>query len=323
MSGWELRAPNLYADYVYLNNLYVYDDKLYAGTWKQGTNVWGGRLIEYNDIDAWVEKAPPLGTEDYILSLHEYEGDLYAGTGVNALLRRWNGINAWIHECDKLGTPEAVWALQEYNGDLYGGMALDALLYKYDDISDWDEVAGKPAAVSERIADIEIYQDGLWAITTSTYSGYPPFGGGKLLLWNDVDDWVIKAPIFLGALTEGWSLKAFRGKLYGGINGGRLLEYNGIDTWVQRASDGSGRILLVLSGGRLYGVGGQGAIRLLLWDEDSDWIVLDDGSGVDPAHGSLFSAAEYQGNIFAATTRGQLYQYVRDSSAQTMTVNMV
>ena len=43
---------------------------------------------------AWVEKAPKLGTESYILSLCVYNGKLYGSTATGGRLYEWNGSNA-------------------------------------------------------------------------------------------------------------------------------------------------------------------------------------------------------------------------------------
>ena len=80
---------------------------------------------------AWIEKAPNLGAETYILSLCVYNGKLYGGTLGSGRLYEWNGVNAWVEKAPILGTETQILSLCVYNGKLYGGTATNGKLYEW------------------------------------------------------------------------------------------------------------------------------------------------------------------------------------------------
>ena len=63
----------------------------------------GGEVLKHQNMvlrknyitiggNAWIEKAPKLGAETYILSLCVYNGKLYGGTAPGGKLYEWNAI---------------------------------------------------------------------------------------------------------------------------------------------------------------------------------------------------------------------------------------
>ena len=80
---------------------------------------------------AWIEVAPQLNAETYILTLAVYNGKLYGGTGVTGRLFEWNGVNAWTEVAPQLNAQTYIYSLAVYNGKLYGGTLLLGRLFEY------------------------------------------------------------------------------------------------------------------------------------------------------------------------------------------------
>ncbi len=81
VSGWVQKAPQTDSDTILA--LTVRDGSLY------GAGNVSGKLKVWNNVDAWVDVVPQLGTESYIRSILTDGTNIYAGTGNNAKLYKW------------------------------------------------------------------------------------------------------------------------------------------------------------------------------------------------------------------------------------------
>ena len=89
-----------------LKGLIIHEDKIYTSSWA-GASVLGGKLYEWNEIDAWVEKTGYFksGEADYPVGwanlFENASGELYAtwglvyGSNAKTAISRWNGIDDW------------------------------------------------------------------------------------------------------------------------------------------------------------------------------------------------------------------------------------
>jgi hypothetical protein len=158
-----------------------------------GGNGGGGQLISWDQIGSWVAHCPrylnpttPLA--EYIYALIEYDGNMYAGTGVggpnNAYLMKAPGApGTWIPMATYAG--QAIHSLAIFNNQLFCGTSQGGLLLRWDDVSAFDVVApifdGVPVfTYMYSVNALTVFKDELYA--TGTY--------GPLLKWNGVDDWI-------------------------------------------------------------------------------------------------------------------------------------
>jgi len=134
--------------------------------------------IDNNHRDvAWVEVAPTLGTETYILSLAVYNGKLYGGTLPNGKLYEWNGVNAWVEVAPTLGAETYIYSLAVYNGKLYGGTSPNSKLYEWNGgrLVTYDYALGSGikfiAAVKDNLERrLILYVDGLRVAQSSQFT---------------------------------------------------------------------------------------------------------------------------------------------------------
>ena len=103
-----------------IQHLCVFNDKIYASTNSNPVNPeTGGTLLEWDSVDEFVQVAPILNGEYALWSLLDYQGDLYAGTGITGYLYVWNGTNAWEQVANYVGA-DFFSGLIEHNSALYG-----------------------------------------------------------------------------------------------------------------------------------------------------------------------------------------------------------
>jgi hypothetical protein len=264
---WVKKAPQNSYEQTYVNSLTVFNGQLYAGTYESGL------LFEWNDSNAWVLRAGPIGTppnDEYeICSLVVFNGKLYGGTAPHGKLVEWNGSNAWVEKAPQFGDETYIYSLAVFNSKLYAGTYPHGKLLEWNGSSAWAEKA--PQTGSETAVH------SLTVFNGKLYGGTAPHG--KLLEWNGVDAWVEKAPQ-PGSETQIHSLAIFNDKLYGGgYTIGKLLEWNGIDAWVEKAAQlGSDTIrsLMVfrdkLYAGTYNSNYANGGGKLLEWNGIDAWV---------------------------------------------------
>ena len=221
--AWVEVAPQLVATYVY--GLADYDGKLYGA-------VQGGELYEWNDVDAWILKAPSPnpGSGAAMRCLLIYGGKLYGGfsrnTGAGGVLYQWNDVDAWIPKTAQYS--QRIAALVEYDSKIYGvGQNAGALL-EWNGVDAW--VVKAPYLVTAAQRGLVVFDNG------SGYKIYAAGDGGYLEEWNGVDAWVVKADhaeniASLIVFDNGSGDKIYAGTMSTGL----LLEWNGVDAWVEVA----------------------------------------------------------------------------------------
>lgn len=222
---WIPKADNYPDANTAINDLLVYHGKLYGG---------GSYLYEWNDVDAWVEKANcvlPVG------SIVIYNDKIYGGVCATSggQLLEYNGTDAWIQVAPYLTTPggaDAVICLKVYNGKLYAGMGGEigqAKLYQWNDTDAWIQVA--PRLTGNSIPSLEIFNGSLFGGVDSGYA--------ELQVWNG-SAWINQAGGPGQNPTGAWainSLEVYFDLLYGGTGtfGGDLWVWDGVGTWLERA----------------------------------------------------------------------------------------
>jgi len=98
-------------------------------------------LFEWNGVDAWVQKAPQLGSETHISSLAVFNGKLYGGTYPGGKLYEWTG-SAWVERAPQLNGQVDILSLAVFNGKLYGSTGTSGgKLYEWNDNNAWVEKA--------------------------------------------------------------------------------------------------------------------------------------------------------------------------------------
>jgi len=142
----------------------------------------------------WHKVAPQYYGQTYVNSLIVFNGKIYAGTYMSALLFEWNGKDSWVLKAPPLGSPHEseICSLVAFNEKIYGGTAQHARLYEWNGVNAWVEKAGQ-------FGD-ETYISSLVVYNGKIYGGTAPHG--KLLEWNGVNAWVEKAGQFGGSRTS-------------------------------------------------------------------------------------------------------------------------
>jgi hypothetical protein len=133
-------------------------------------------------VNAWVQVAPTLGAETYILSLAVYNGKLYGGTVPNGNLYEWNGVNAWVQVAPKLGAETYIYSLAVYNGKLYGGTYPNGKLYEWNGVNAWVQVAPTLGAETY-ILSLAVYNGKLYGGTVPNSNLYE-WKTGKAVSYN-------------------------------------------------------------------------------------------------------------------------------------------
>jgi hypothetical protein len=124
--------------------------------------------------DAWVQVAPTLESQTYILSLAVFNGKLYGGTSPGGRLFEWNGTDAWVQVAPTLESQTYIRSLAVFNGKLYGGTYSGGRLFEWNGTDAWVQVA--PTLESQTyILSLAVFNGKL-------YGGTSP--GGRLFEWN-------------------------------------------------------------------------------------------------------------------------------------------
>jgi hypothetical protein len=246
---WVVKAPRFNVqDWIY--SLVEFNGKIYGGTRRKGC------LFEWNGVDAWLQVAPQLETQDVaIRCLVVFNNKVYGATGYygdtgyQGRLLEWNGIDAWNCVAERWGDASGkdVLSLCVFNEKIYAGVSNGGCLLEWNGTDAWllkaSTLNGQYHISALCVFNGEHYGVDAWvqvapqySDTTNIYSlcvfNNKLYGaGGRLLEWNGVDSWTEAAPK-LHDYT--YSLYVFKGKLYSGAYG-YLIEWNGTDTWVQVA----------------------------------------------------------------------------------------
>lgn len=264
---------------------------LYAGTANPGA------IYKYIGDNDWrlISTEEDLDHAYAVLSLVEYEGQLYAGTmstssRSNSVGRvyRYDGGTTWTLVGDNMDNQ--VSSLAVYQGDLYAGTAWGAMnLYKYTpgttncNIPNWTRVVNytdwsgtRTLYISHNyllMGDIAWDRIGRWDGSTF-YRDQTTKTGSCIYDFEDYGDYVYAAAyygrmwrssdginwnrIFGSYATHMWELETFQNSLFMGYDNGELRESDGSDrgTLVFEAADGI--ISMETGGGYLYfGTGGE------------------------------------------------------------------
>ena len=250
----------------YIHSLCVFNNKLYGGTYPNAM------LYEWNGTDAWVQKAPKLGTGTSvaITGLVELNGQLY-GAGYQGNLLRWNGSDAWVQVAPKLYYGGFQTNLVVFNGEIYaiwadGTGANCGKLMKWNGTDAWIEKSSKITG--------EYYPHAICVFNGKIYQG-GNYNSSKLYEWDGINSWVIVAPSQGTSSIEG--LIVFNSKLYGVQLNGRLLEWNGTDAWniMTGVTGGDVRGGFTVFNNKLY-VAAESTptgIKLYEWNGTDAWIL--------------------------------------------------
>jgi len=270
-----------------INSLTVFNGKLYGGTSPNG------RLYEWNDVDAWVDRITPT----YIPSLTVYNNKIYGGTSYGALYEWDSTALKWVQKAPRLGSETKIVSLTTFSGNLYGGTNPGGRLYQWNGVNAWVEKA--PAQLTQTSINALVVN----TVSNKLYGGTSP--NGCLLEWDGTSSWANKA-----YFSQVASVIYFNNKLYVGTSRtGELFEWNGINGWTRKASQlGSETSITSLAefNGNLY-AGTYPNGMLCQWDGTSTWVQKAPKLGSET---SINSLASYNSKLYGGTSPGgRLYEW--------------
>lgn len=200
--------------------------------------------------------------ETDVLSLVEFNDELYGGTSPSGKLLHWvKATNAWEQVAAQL-TAGAIYCLVVYDdgtGEAVFGGTDEATLVKWNGVDAWSEEAAQAGGTQTDIRAMVVYHgkiygasapDGIlyeydvaggqWVAKTNSLGTaiyalavhmgriYGSGADGKLYRWNNTDDWeVICSAITIGgSAQEVRCMAKYQNRLFGGTyNGAALIEY--------------------------------------------------------------------------------------------------
>ena len=111
----------------------VYGSDVFGVSSQYWPHANGGKLLMWNGMDAWVEKAPKLGFADS-LGLCQHGAELFACTDTG-ILQKWNGVNLWV---SVIGVPhvQSFTYIYSYGSHLYAVDTLGAIKI-WNDLNGW------------------------------------------------------------------------------------------------------------------------------------------------------------------------------------------
>jgi hypothetical protein len=98
-----------------MNELASHNSKLYG---VDNTDDVGGKLYEWNNSDAWIEKADTLNDQKRMGAILSHDGKLYGGTDyatTSGTLFEWNGTDAWVEVASQIESQYYINSLISYN----------------------------------------------------------------------------------------------------------------------------------------------------------------------------------------------------------------
>ena len=233
------------------------------------------------------------------------DGKLYGGTYPQGQLWSWDGSEEWTLCAPQLGTSTWGVCLCEYNGKIYGGMGQGVIPYTTGKLYEWSVGAttwtlrAPMLTTTEGVRDLIVYNSHLYASTGDT--------DGRLLMWDDVSAFVLKASK-LGSEVTVWRLCVFNNKLYGGTSpNSNLYEWNDVNAWVSKAGKFSSETDirgLCEYNGNLYGSTGPNGC-LVMWDGVSAWVQKAASLGSE----MVIRLHVYAGRLFGCTSLGRLLRW--------------
>ncbi|MCK5602098.1 chitobiase/beta-hexosaminidase C-terminal domain-containing protein [Candidatus Pacearchaeota archaeon] len=292
---WRIKAGQFGSETA-IRSMIVFDGKIYGGSSP------GGKLLEWNGVNAWVEKAAVSG--NYVFSLGVFNGKLYGGMGLDdGDLYEWNGVDDWVSVAPQHGDEVRIYSLIEYNGKLYGGTYPYGHLLEWNGVDAWVQKAD--LLTGAVIASLLEFNGKLYG------SGADADGDASLWEWNDTDAWVQVAKGGVESAVNAYDLTIFNGKLYAGsANEGKLLEWNEVDAWIERAPQLSGQTYisaLVVHDSKLYGGTGQNS-TLFKWNDVDAWV---EASGQSGNEIFIIGLLVFNNKVYCGTVgTGQLHEYV-------------
>ena len=233
------------------------------------------------------------------------DGKLYGGTYPQGQLWSWDGSEEWTLCAPQLGTSTWGNCLCEYNGKIYGGMGQGLMTYTTGKLYEWSVGAttwtlrAPMLTTTEGVRYLIVYNSHLYASTGDT--------DGRLLMWDDVSAFVLKASK-LGSEVTVWCLCVFNNKLYGSTSpNSNLYEWNDVNAWVSKAGKFSSETDirgLCEYNGNLYGSTGPNGC-LVMWDGVSAWVQKAASLGSE----MVIRLHVYAGRLFGCTSLGRLLRW--------------
>jgi len=212
---WLIRAPEL-TGRTFNQALIVFNNKIYA----VGND---SRLLEWDGVNTLVAKTQDLaGSTLYNLAVHN--GKLYTVQSDSppdtGFLWEWDDVSSWVKKTfNQVGTIDVWKDLVSFNGNLYTGVDI---LYESQSLGEWVSVAATATPSGDgRFETMAVFNGKLYMGTHR----------GELFEWDQVSDWVLKAP---GVVIPDLILKllVFNSELYAITDDvGKLLKWNGTNAW--------------------------------------------------------------------------------------------
>lgn len=116
-------------------------DELYGSTNPEfSSGGIGGRLLKWNEVNAWVEVASTLTANEGVGTLVVEDGELFGGTNVpfgpppvlgGGRLLKWDKASAWIEVAERLNDQFQINTMLIHPGSIFAGTSPDGLLFKF------------------------------------------------------------------------------------------------------------------------------------------------------------------------------------------------
>ena len=234
-----------------------------------------------------------LGSNNCVMSLAVYGGDLYGGALNSGRVYRYDGGTTWI-DVGRLGTNDQILSLAIYNGSLYGGTEGSGRVYRYDGVNTWADVG--QLGSNYNVGCLAVYGGKLYGGTGNS---------GRVYRYNDDTTWTDVGR--LGSSSFVLSLAVYAGKLYGGtgVSSGKIYRYDGGTTWTEIGQLGSSfqSLPLAVYNGKLYG-GAYDSGRIYRYDGGNTW------TDVGQAGSNVRSLVVYDGKLYCCKSgSARIYRY--------------
>ena len=229
-------------------------------------------------------------SSDYIISIIEHDGNLYAGSGYNGKVYRYDGGTTWTEVGTLPGVNVQISSLASYDGNLYAGIGstAGAGVYRYDGGTTWTAV-GSPASLVI-VKALVIYDGNLYAGGSNGGKIYRYDGGTT---WTEVGD----------TTTPAKQLISFDNNLYKiSASDGIIYRYDGGTTWSNIGTIGTTIKAIIEYDNEMYIASGNGVYKYIsgvTWED----------TGLS-SNNYINSLAIYDGRLFAGSvTTPDLYNY--------------
>ncbi|MCK4329831.1 hypothetical protein KAX02_08305 [candidate division WOR-3 bacterium] len=257
-------------------------------------------LGQYNEIPTWTDMGQLLGTEQRVVSLLRFDGNIYGGTYGSGLVLRYNAIDDWT-QIGALGiSADYVDDLKEFENKMYAATTVGGKVFRRDADNDWADMGqlGNGSAVFC-----------LLKFDGNFYGGTNVSGGvdnSNVWRMDGVANWAGMGK--LGSSITARCLNEFNGGMYVGTGmQGKVYLFISPGNWTDYGQLGTNNEIYTLETheGSQYGAGyGDGHVYRM--DGIGSWTSI--GQPV-PALKIIYKLKSYFGTLYAFTDNSNAYRW--------------